>query len=125
MKAFIILSVLAFSLSGFARKPAVEEFIGVEPEGYVQTTAATDVQFNFGNTIKAYNSNQSSTSTNWFSIFALGTFVSLPFFLWAGMTRSMRKEEVLHQTNTTTNNADITNLSDYRNQENESNRKAS
>ena len=129
MKAFFILSLVLFSITGFARKPAVEEFVGVEPEGYVQTTASTDVQFNFGNTINAQNTNASPASTNWFSLIALGAFVTLPFFMWVGMTRMIKKDEeeveTLGTTQFNTADADIAKLSDYRRKEEEKVKKAS
>ena len=100
LRAFLSLTLLitfAFASNSFARKPAVEDFVGVETENYRPTTKGAEVMFNFGNHIKAHQKmvtkGQQSTN-NMFSTFVLLGFITLPFFMWFGITYSINSMEV-------------------------------
>ncbi|MEX0798147.1 MAG: hypothetical protein WEB87_02425 [Bacteriovoracaceae bacterium] len=84
---FLFLFALC-SASAFARKPAVEDFVGVEPESYSRTPQGTETLFEFGNTVKAFNPETSSFWTEWTPAFVLTSFFLLPFIMWFGITKS-------------------------------------
>lgn len=87
----LILTTLLITSSAFARKPAVEDFVGVESESYSTTTPGSEVLFNFNN-----NMNEQASATSGSKIFTylfIISFVSLPFFMWIGLTRSQKEEK--------------------------------
>jgi hypothetical protein len=89
MKSIII--ILTFGLilsSAFARKPAVEDFVGVESESYEMTSPGSEVLFNFDNTITS-TANETSGSTI-FTYMFIASFLALPFMMWFGLTRSQK-----------------------------------
>jgi hypothetical protein len=86
----ILLSCLSFSaLAENNRSPAVEEFVGVEPEGYIPSEKGTEVLFNFNQNIENASSTASTTNTMVLAIIAV--FLLLPFAVWFGINRSMDK----------------------------------
>lgn len=100
----IALTAILFTLSSsaFARKPAVEDFVGVEPSPEFEMTETTTpinvdttVKFNYGNQVKALDgltSPSSQTIPTWFSITALLSFMLLPFMMWIGITKKAKTE---------------------------------
>tara|TARA_B100001971_G_scaffold215195_1_gene260240 strand:- start:63874 stop:64245 length:372 start_codon:yes stop_codon:yes gene_type:complete len=118
LSLFLLLSFLVLP-SAFARKPAVEDFVGVEPQDYSRTPQGTEVLFDFGNKIKA---NPTTTeNSNLTSTFVLISFILLPFAMWFGITRSSlsHTEEEEHM-------AEVKNIKDYQKAETEEeNKKAS
>ena len=86
-------TLLAISFLTEARKPAVEDFVGVETEYYQETPQGTEVLFNFGNHIKmTANEGQSSQgmSPPYIGITVLIAFILLPAFIWVGLTRTVQ-----------------------------------
>ena len=118
LSLFLLLSFLVLP-SAFARKPAVEDFVAVEPQDYSRTPQGTEVLFDFGNKIKA---NPTTTeNSNLTSTFVLISFILLPFAMWFGITRSSlsHTEEEEHM-------AEVKNIKDYQKAETEEeNKKAS
>lgn len=98
LRLFFILTVLftiAFASNSFARKPAVEDFVGVETESYKPTTQGTEVIFNFGNHIDSHQKQkkEGQKTTSWFVSLVLLAFIALPFFMWYGITNSLNSIE--------------------------------
>jgi hypothetical protein len=125
---FIILALaITLSFSSFARKPAVEDFVGVETETYSETPAGTEVSFNFGNHISKSNSYlRQPGNSNLFSLLTFLAFAALPFILWYGITSSIQQPRQVttaktnpESTTQTSTPAGVTNLEDYRNTEKE------
>lgn len=119
------------TLNTYARKPAVEDFIGVEPESYKTTPPGTETLFNFEQNVQAlgpesFIENSSSQST-WFGLTVIGAFILLPAFMWFGLTRndpsSKQVSETVVSTQTTEDN--VHNLEDYRETGDDSSKKAS
>lgn len=109
------------SLSTYARKPAVEDFIGVEPESYKITPPGTEVLYNFEQNVQALGLNTTETSQSpWFAFTIMGAFILLPAFLWFGMTRNQPTPKIAaHQTfDQDKDNVHV--LKDYRAPEDES-----
>lgn len=95
--AILVTLTFLISLQLQARKPAVEDFVGVEPETYQATPKGTEVLFNFENQLKQQSNNQSKLSeltmhSNWFGVFALAAFIGLPFMMWYFISRSVKNE---------------------------------
>ena len=90
-----VLFTLAFATNSFARKPAVEDFVGVETENYRPTTKGTEVIFNFGNHIDSHQKRkkEGQKATSWFVSLVLLAFIALPFFMWYGITNSLNSVE--------------------------------
>lgn len=84
--------------SAFARKPAVEDFVGVEPESFSRTPQGTEVLFDFGNTVQAFQpETESSLSAfwkEWTPALVLASFIMLPFGMWFAITRSANKAQI-------------------------------
>ncbi|MBD65066.1 MAG: hypothetical protein CME62_07655 [Halobacteriovoraceae bacterium] len=114
---FLVFIVAAFSMVAEARKPAVEDFVGVETNSYLQTPPGTEVQFDFGNHIEPQTSQLSKQSSQWFSLGFLGLFVSLPFLMWFAITRSVETQTT--ETTEVASTANVKQLDDYRATENE------
>lgn len=101
--ALTILMTVLFALNASARKPAVESFAGVEPESYNETSQGMEVQFNFGNhvfsnltspkTIKS----QTAQTPNWLATSTLVAFIMLPFFMWFGISHSLKEVQVISE----------------------------
>jgi len=90
IKLMIIFALMALSLTSFARKPAVEDFVGVETEDYRPTTKGTEVVFNFGNHLyqdqrTTLNTN-TEIATNASAVIGLLSLIALPFLLFFGIT---------------------------------------
>ncbi len=112
---------LLFSVCAFAqgRKPAVEDFVGVESETYKKTPKGTEVLFNFGNKIESVAQGEAQiASSSWFSIIGLGAFASLPFLLWfsivgfKGTTQQQKAQYATEELDV--NSSPVTSLDDYR-----------
>lgn len=86
-----VLTSMSFSVS--ARKPAVEDFVGVVPESYKETPKGTEVLFDFGNKIEKVQKvnkldlKKTNSVNNWSGIVGLGFFLALPFIMWTFITR--------------------------------------
>ncbi|MFT6630868.1 MAG: hypothetical protein ACJAS4_000812 [Bacteriovoracaceae bacterium] len=95
MKVYVLLFLVLASISAsvFARKPAVEDFVGVVPETYKETPKGTEVIFDFGNKIeRVQNINApkpeiSFNANSWSGVLGLGFFLVLPFIMWTFITR--------------------------------------
>lgn len=123
MKSLII--ILSFGLllsSAFARKPAVEDFVGVESESYEVTSPGSEVLFNFDNSITSTTAETSGSTV--FTYMFIASFLALPFMMWFGLTRSQKplkstiQPTVSVTSYTTTSSASHKNveyLSDYKN----------
>ncbi len=121
---FITLSIL--SLSALAdRKPAIDDFVGVETANYQLTPASGQFSFNFGNHVSATsNSFMDSISTSqMISMIAIMGLLTLPFMLWVGIVRSANKTLVQSAANEETHEASsheelenntVASLEDYR-----------
>jgi hypothetical protein len=116
-----VLFTLFFSVQAFARKPAVEDFVGVETEEYQPTSKGTEVLFDFGNHIESVKPEQitnkvTKTQSHFFVGLTIVAFILLPFFMWYAVTNTARKNDEesmdLDPTQTTSN---VANLSDYKN----------
>ena len=120
MKLLLSLTLLcSVCFSAQARKPAVEDFVGVESEHYKKTPKGTEVLFNFGNQIKAVSTQQTpSTTSSWFSIFTLSAFIALPFLMWFSISSMNNKTNTAYQAPTYKKQEDsvvpVTHLEDYR-----------
>lgn len=125
MKSIII--ILSFGLiltSAFARKPAVEDFVGVESESYEVTSPGSEVLYNFDNSIKSTSSETSSSTI--FTYMFIASFLALPFMMWFGLTRSQKSlKSTIQSTVSVTsyteaskiNHENIEYLSDYKSDE--------
>jgi hypothetical protein len=125
-KYFLLLSMLLslFSLNSFARKPAVEPVVGVETENYNPTSVGVEVQYNFGNFIKARNMGPNTmevTTPQWLAGVTLVSFALLPFMMWFFINKSTQKigavteEDESHQTYADTiGQENVASLSDHR-----------
>ena len=91
------LFTMVFSVNTFARKPAVEDFVGVETENYRPTTKGTEVLFNFGNHINSIEkeARNKQKTTGWIATGTLVASVLLPFFMWFGITNTLKKEALV------------------------------
>lgn len=125
LRVFLVLTFLfTIVLSSHAqgRKPAVEDFVGVETENYRPTTKGTEVLFNFGNHIDSIEKKRKDKqkTTGWIATVTLAAFVLLPFFMWFGITNSVKDEQeevdvvVEHQAPTQDN---VAHLSDYQSED--------
>ena len=129
---FLVLASITASVS--ARKPAVEDFVGVIPVTYKETPKGTEVIFDFGNKIeRVQNLNASKpemtfNANSWSGIFGLGFLLVLPFIMWTFITRFKAPETSVAQGNmeletevpemkaspVTVDDSRVTHLSDYR-----------
>lgn len=126
LRIFLVLAYLftiVFSANSFARKPAVEDFVGVETENYKPTTKGTEVLFNFGNHITSHEKQMrdKQKTTGWLATGTLVAFILLPFFMWAGITSSFKKEDEVNEVSNTDSTVEPTvelknvkHLSDYK-----------
>ena len=123
-KLLIAFIILTCAFQAIARKPAVEDFVGVETETYKPTPAGSEVVFNFGNHV-IDSRNQSFFSQNAVSIVVSFAFLALPFLMWFGLKKfstmtpvQVTEEEVtpsFEQDSTTHSN--VAKLEDFRNAE--------
>jgi hypothetical protein len=109
----LLLFILISLPSAFARKPAVEDFVGVEPQDYSRTPQGTEVLFDFGNTIKA--NPQNTQNNNVTTTLVLLSFILLPFAMWFGITKSVNPKHEEEEENVQM--AEVKNLSDYQNKD--------
>jgi hypothetical protein len=134
LRILLVLSVfmtLAFAGSAIARKPAVEDVVGVEPESYKTTSVGTEVQFNFGNFIKGnvptkQSIAQSNQTPAWLATSTLFVFILLPFFMWFAMARSAEGLEVVEEPTIVSKDTvhdNVANLSDYKNKPDDKDKK--
>lgn len=118
----LILLTLLLTSFAFARKPAVEDFVGVESESYSTTTPGSEVLFNFNNNMNEQSS--ATTGSKLFTYLFILSFISLPFFMWMGLTKSQKENKIsttttvtvteleMQNTNLEANNVEY--LSDYK-----------
>lgn len=109
----LLLLILISLPSAFARKPAVEDFVGVEPQDYSRTPQGTEVLFDFGNSIKVNPENTQNSNVT--TTLVLLTFLLLPFAMWFGITKSVHTKEEEHEEQVQM--AEVKNLSDYQNKD--------
>ena len=124
MKNLWLLCLLSLvSLSTYARKPAVEDFIGVEPESYKTTPPGTEVLYNFEQNVQAFGQDnfnpQESFQSPWIGVFAIGAFIFLPALMWFGMTRNTPQPDSIQETSaeSTPSGNNVHVLEDYRSPE--------
>lgn len=126
-KLLLTLILITGAFQAIARKPAVEDFVGVETETYKETPLGTEVSFNFGNHVTD-SLNQNFFSQNGLSIGVTLGFLTLPFLAWLGLASFKSKEvftaEVVEEETPTMEAENVTSLEDYR-EADESNKKAS
>ena len=117
---FILLATFLISANSFARKPAVEDFVGVDPVAESIPAEATRVIFHYGESVKvgqANNNNTTSTpsstsaTSGWMGLLVLAGFIAFPFMVWFGITSTYNEEtgEVEAQAD-----GEVTNLEDFR-----------
>lgn len=115
---WLICLLCLVSLSTYARKPAVEDFIGVEPESYKTTPPGTEVLYNFEQNVQAFGQDniqgQGSAQSPWFGIFVIGAFVFLPAFMWFGMTRNAPQPETAQEATPSLEQDNVHVLENYR-----------
>lgn len=116
---FIVLSVLLsffVANSAVARKPAVEEFVGIETEHFDKTPQGTEVIFEFGNMVQVKNVEiQSTNGTNFVAPLMIVGFLFLPFLMWFGITRKTKSVVKTEESHSQHDN--ITKLDDFRSTE--------
>ncbi|MBC76311.1 MAG: hypothetical protein CME64_09875 [Halobacteriovoraceae bacterium] len=122
IKNFLYFGLIALFIMplAHARKPAVEDFVGVETESYAEVPENQQFAFEFGNTVQAEETSGSAWS-EWVPTIVLFSFILLPFAMWFGITRGA-------STSQTTETGNVANLSDYMkdsSEENEEIKKAS
>ena len=128
-KLLIICILITSAFQAMARKPAVEDFVGVETDTYEVTPPGTEVSFNLGNHI-VDTTNQSFWSQNAFSLGVTTTLLALPFFMWFGLRNSNNNalttntSEVFEESHQEEKDKNVANLSDFRDEE-EKEKKAS
>lgn len=83
---FFLLTILACSFA-FGRSPAVEDFVGVEPESYREIKKGHEFAYDFSGEPGQVKAPDTSPS-NLFSLFALAAFISLPLLMWLGMNQT-------------------------------------
>ena len=105
---FLLLVFISINLYAQGRQPAVEDFVGVEPEGYIPSQKGTEVLFNFNQNIKIEDTD--FESGNFFALSIMGLMLLLPFGVWLGIRArlpSQPEQDVMDATN-------VRNLDDYR-----------
>lgn len=130
-KLLIVMILLTSAFNAIARKPAVEDFVGVETETYRATPPGTEVSFNLGNHI-IDSTNQSFFTQNAFSLGVTATLLALPFLMWFGLRSSKTISTLSHETSIVLDetpseeleDSNVANLSDFRTEE-EKDKKAS
>lgn len=123
LRLLLVLTVLfttVFASNSFARKPAVEDFVGVETENYRATSRGTEVIFNLGNHVDSFEKKQKEKmkATGWFATASLVAFVLLPFFMWGGIIKSVKKGDISVESDIIAEQAmsqeNVKHLSDYK-----------
>lgn len=135
-KILVIITLATLSVSALAdRKPAIEDFVGVETANYQVTPPGSEFAFNFGNHIGATSHNflNSISTSQMISIIAILGLLTLPFLMWVGIVRSAKvseasissEQEVLNESSTEElESGVVTHLQEYREHE-EKDKKAS
>lgn len=127
-KLLIICILLTSAFQAIARKPAVEDFVGVETETYEVTPPGTEVSFNLGNHI-VDSTNQSFWAQNAFSFGVTATLLALPFLMWFGLRNASKQtltsvtakveDETEHEHMESGEDSNVASLSDFRDEENQ------
>ena len=106
--AALVLVLISFSTE--ARRPAVEDFVGVEQETPDITPAGTETLFNFSQDVKDFKNQQTQPVVNYkkletlgsalpsqgfsFSVwFAVGFVLALPMITWGAMASHLKKRQ--------------------------------
>jgi cytoskeletal protein RodZ len=115
---FTTLFAISVASTAFARKPAVEDFVGVETENYKPTTTGTEVMFNFGNHIESHQKRKAKIrASNGFVSLVVVAFFALPFLMWWGITNSLNsieeENETSFESNESVSSENVKHLSDY------------
>lgn len=128
MKLTVLLLIFV-SFLAHARKPAVEDFVGVEPESYKPVPKGAEVLFDFGNKVKANQKkaavNYDHQKNNQTSMIALSLFLLLPSLMWFALTRNsqLQKIDKSFQENQLPDN--VAHLEDFKEASDDSDKKAS
>ncbi len=127
---YILLAATLFSLNTQARKPAVEDFVGVMPKDYQATPKGTEVLFDFGNKVKKVdpqgNFFEEKSTVNWTGVVGLLTFMALPFFMWIFITHFGLKNQVTTKpTVPTDDNHKVAHIDDFRDKKESEEKKVS
>ncbi len=132
MKNLILLiSLLVISFTASARKPAVEDFVGVEPETYKATPPGTEVLFNFDQNVQEFqdqkpqNAVDNTAQPPWMGLVVFGAFLVLPSLMWFALAGKQKKTTAVANTNATTTEHNVHNLEDYRPETTDDQKKAS
>lgn len=118
----IILFTLCLTQFAQARKPAVEDFVGVEPETYKSTPPGTEVLFNFEKNVQQYKDQKTeelSTQSPWFGVGVMVAFIALPFMMWYGL-KQQTPQVATAQSEAVSADENVHNIEDYRKSEDES-----
>lgn len=116
MKVFLFIVLIATTLTAHARKPAVEDFVGVEPESYKVTPPGTEVLFNFDQNVQTYQ-NQApefveSAQSPWLGVIVIAVFITLPVATWFGLRETPAPQSTA--TPVFKNEPAVAHLDDYR-----------
>jgi hypothetical protein len=127
MKSLLLLvALIILSANTHARKPAVEDFVGVEPETYKVTPPGTEVLFDFNQQVQSIQQPAVETQSPWFGVGAIAAFITLPVLLWFGLTRKMpAADESYPAIMAQKTEPNVHHLEDYRQEEDEEDKKAS
>lgn len=101
-RLILLIILLISSAFSWARKPAVDPIIGVEPENYKSLAAKDVYPFNFNtnqnlvapNLTKSTNnvSNQKGADSSYFTYFVLLVFLTIPFIMKHAIERKILKD---------------------------------
>lgn len=106
-KLIFSLSLLSFNLFANGRSPAVEDFVGVEPEGYVPAQKGAEVLFNFSQNLT--ETSQSIMDQNLMIFGVVALFILLPVGVWIGISQTMKNKTA------DSDHSNVHQLNDYRN----------
>lgn len=114
----VFFMLLLMSPLAWSRKPAVEDFVGVEPESYRSTPPGTEVLFNFDKKVKQMNR---ESQPPWYGLGVVILFLTLPFMVWSLLSRQMNAP-TSNKTSTqnASENGTVHQIDDYRKSEEDS-----
>lgn len=111
MKLTLSLVLLLLTLMAHARKPAVEDFVGIEPETQNVVPSGTESLYNFADDVKDYQKTgprqpvvrytldqpsmqaPGSTTSSFSLWFGIGFVLALPMITWVVMARHLKSRE--------------------------------
>jgi|LULL01.1.fsa_nt_gb hypothetical protein len=98
-KLLLISSIFFFFciFNAQARKPAVEDFVGVIPDSYQETPKGTEVLYDFSKKIDDINKKKTNgILENSTGLIGLSAFLVLPFLMWFFITRQEQNSTTSH-----------------------------